>query len=780
MQQHGDNTSKVQKVVINVFLEQRWRKSAGEKDIELIVEVAHHVDGGAQLLFDQTVLEVKTPSKEEQKTVNNATKTGNKPVIIGDIVTDVAEFKPCFYTKITGEVMRGEEKIQDVVIYEQGKTGANQTTLTFPVVAGTQYAKAQIKLILDSDTEDCLLEKPHTSRVIDFSKIPEAIVVESRTAAKKTRIADSGTVFSGGDVKTRDSADENDGDNKGAHVGGQMTANLGIVEIGITDDAPLETTETVYTKEAKSDTEVEIELLYDFTNKGKRSVIAGMLANIWPIRQSKAMVYPIGLHTCRKAINLNVEVYPDIKWIMQLAFNYDSDKLEAMRTEEHRKYELKVTALEDAYKKETAPERQRVGALKEYKQRAEKRRRKIEKKIDKSENLKEIERLNKEFFKAQRDVEKWDKKIVKTEAKYDKDQKKLQNDKKAAKKAKNRKKRDNIELDDAYEDGLADFQFSLAAEFDRPYKGIDVTPNFDKIKTFMGSILKMEAYARKFGRGDEKTKGQPQEEDTDKLRKIEEALTGRNLFTFEIIPPSLAFALSWYAEHPKSGKGSSHPAMGVVWAGEFKAEPVVGVEFTFDIIALIAKAHPIIKGLVVIMDLIASLADEAEIRVDFHLEGKFNLEGKGRVNTYSGRTNFNSTDLAMDEDDSPFALSGEIEASLNAEIKLKQKYESWFFADVEVGLDVGAQVLSGVVAEGKVKADDKGMYLEPTVAFKGIKVILHLVAFVKVGSEKDTDSKGSKQGDIFSKEKNKSIEFVLMDSYEWGSDALGLSKWYIT
>ncbi|MCD8439073.1 hypothetical protein G1K46_06490 [Tenacibaculum finnmarkense] len=46
--------------------------------------------------------------------------------------------------------------------------------------------------------------------------------------------------------------------------------------------------------------------------------------------------------------------------------------------------------------------------------------------------------------------------------------------------------------------------------------------------------------------------------------------------------------------------------------------------------------------------------------------------------------------------------------------------------------------------------------------------------FIKIGNDKD---KGRRS---FSKEKNKTREFVLMAAYEWGAEAIGLKKWYIT
>ncbi|MCG8859970.1 hypothetical protein [Tenacibaculum finnmarkense] len=772
-----DTTSKVQKVVIDVRLDHQWIHAG--KVLNVIPVVSTHVKGVKTKAFKGNHIVVRMPEGDTEKCkVNPASKSGNKPVIIGDIVTDVADFKPCFFTKIRGEVMRGEEKIQDIVIYEQGKI-PNQNTFTFPVVAGVQYSKAQIKLILDTDTEHCLEKEVHKGRVIDLSEIPEAVVVKSRSKVEKKRIADSSTVFSGGTVKTRNSSDENDGDNKGAHAGVEDKTNFGVAEVGFKSYTPNEVTTTIYTKKVTSDKELEIDLLYDVTNKWQSSLIIGLLSNIWHLRENKVIIYPINLKTCRKNIRVDIEVYPDIKWILQLSFNYDEEKLQKMRTKEHKKYKLQIQNLEEAYKKETSPERSRENALEEFKSRAKKRKAKLDEKWKKEDNQQRIAVLNDARTKAQKDIDKWDKKIdkikVKQKTKEKEDKNQLKKDKKATRKAKNRKKRDNIELDDAYEDGLANFQFSLAAEFDRPYKGIDVTPNFKKIKKFLSAFLKLETYVRKFGRGDEKTKGQPQEENLDILNKIKEKLKGRSLFTFEIIPPSLAFALSWYAEHPKSGKGSKEPSMGVVWEGEFQSAPLIGVEFTFDIIALIAKAHPIMRGLAAIMSLAESLADEAEIRVDFHLEGKIELKGKGKVNTYSGRTNFNREDLAKDEDDSPFELSGEIEASLVAEIKLKQKSESWLFGDVNVNVEASGKILSGVIAKGTVKADDEGMYLEPTVFFKGIKVILHSVVFIKLGNDDDDDD-----GNFYSKETSKTREFVLMGAYEWGAEAIGLKKWYIT
>ncbi|WP_299315753.1 hypothetical protein [uncultured Aquimarina sp.] len=766
LQDADDDTSKVQKVVIDVRLEKRWGEKE-ESELELIADVVCKIDGGVKKLFDKNVLIIKTPKKEEEDKVNNATKSGNKPVIIGDIVTDVAEFKPCFYTKITGEVMRGEEKIQDVVIYEQGKTDPSQTVITFPVVAGTQYSKAQIKLTLDTDTEDCVLTNIHTDRVIDLSKIPEAVVVESRTAAKKNRVADSGNTFTGGSVKTRDSADENDGDNKGEHfsLGGNIDGPVGIKG---NYDVPDEMPTTAYKKEAGSDTEVEIDLAYDFTRGGKSSYINGMLHNIWPIRKSKAITYPVVFNSCRKQHLLNIQVFPDIKWMLQFGFNYDKDKLSAMLKEEHRKYNTEVQKLEKAYEKETVTERQRERDLEEFKKRAENRKRKVEKKLSKTESREQVTKLSGELQKAERDIQKWDKKIENNRNKYQEEREQLKQDRKQAKKDKKYKIKDNLEPDDAVEDGLANITVGLATEWDRPYKGVELTANYQKARQFVEFIVKMEAHARKLVKGKD-SKSQSEKQDSNKLEELKKALKGRELFSFEIIPPSIGLALIWYAEHPKT---INEPSMGVVWEGEIKADPLIGIEFNFDIIALISKAHPIIKGLVVVMDLLTSLADEGEIRVDFNVEGKLNLEGKGRVNTYSGKTNFNREVLAKDEDDSPFSMSGEIQMGLIAQIKLINKYESWLFGDVETTLEAGAKVLTGITAEGKVKADDKGMYLEPTILFHGVKMVFHISASAK--------AKSKNKDPYFEASTEAQETLVLMNAYEWGAEAIGLEKWYLT
>lgn len=441
-----DTTTKTQKVVVDIRLEKRWQYAG--TTLNIVPIIGSQVKGLKKTMFKDNALTVKEPETHEQNRVNSATKSGNKPVIIGDIVTDVAEFKPCFYTKIKGEVFRGEEKIQDVVIYEQGKS-PDENIFTFPVVAGTKYSKAQIKLTLDTDTEHCLLTEVHTERVIDLSKIPEAVVVESRTPAKKTRILDSGTVFSGGTVKTRNSADENDGDNKGQHLslGSKIDGPIGIKgNYSVPDEMP----ETIYKKEAGSDVEVEIDLAYDFTKGGESLYIDGMLLSIWPIHPSRGIIYPVVFNSCRKQHQINIQVFPDIKWMLQFGFNYDKDKLSGMLKEEHKKYNTEVQKLEKAYEKETVSERQRENELEEFKKRAEKRKRKVENKLDKTESREQVGRLSTELIKAEKDIQKWNKKIENNKKKYAEEKNQLAQDKKQVKKDKKIKTKDNLEIGRAH------------------------------------------------------------------------------------------------------------------------------------------------------------------------------------------------------------------------------------------------------------------------------------------------------------------------------------------
>ena len=584
----------------------------------------------------------------------------------------------------------------------------------------------------------------------------------------KRRVADSDKVFSGGTVKTRDSADENDGNNKGESLSVGFSVD-GPIGIKGNYDIPDEMPTTTYKKVAGSDTEVEIDLVYDFTRGGKSSYIDGMLHNIWPIRPSKGITYPIVFNTCRKQHQVNIQVFPDIKWILQFGFNYDKDKLKGMLKEEHNKYKTEAQKLEKAYEKDTVSERQRENDLEEFKKRAERRRDKLGDKIANSpQDSERTIQLWDAHKKAEKDIQKWDKKIENNKKKYKEEREQLKQDKQQARKNKRYKIKDNLEPDDAVEDGLANITVGLATEWDRPYKGVELTANYQKAKQFVELMIKMEAYSRNLVKGKAKKAG-PEKEDKSKLDQLKEALKGRELFSFEIIPPSIGLALIWYAEHPKT---VNEPSMGVVWEGEIKADPLIGIEFNFDIIALVARAHPIARGIVMVMDFAVSLLGDAEIKLDFNVKGKLNLEGKGRVNTYSGKTNFNREVLAKDEDDSPFAISGSIEMGLIAQIKLINKYESWLFGDVETSIDAGAKVLTGITAEGKVKADDKGMYLEPTILFHGVKMIFHISAAAKAKSKnKDPYFEASTEGQE---------TFVLMNAYEWGAEAIGLEKWYLT
>ncbi|GAA0723969.1 hypothetical protein GCM10009430_28010 [Aquimarina litoralis] len=180
LQDADDNTSKVQKVVIDIRLEKRWAETE-ESEIELIAEVLCKIDGGVKKLFDQNVLIVKTPEKGEENKVNNATKSGNKPTIIGDIVTDVAEFKPCFYTKIVVEYGKNDKSVSTE--YFNKEKAIDCTDEPIQILAGPHKTPVTVSLP-DIDTNDCIHKGnslDHTDKVITLKKKGGNFQVEEKT-----------------------------------------------------------------------------------------------------------------------------------------------------------------------------------------------------------------------------------------------------------------------------------------------------------------------------------------------------------------------------------------------------------------------------------------------------------------------------------------------------------------------------------------------------------------------------------------------------------------------
>ncbi len=792
MQQHGDNTSKVQKVVINVFLEQRWRKSAGEKDIELIVEVAHHVDGGAQLLFDQTVLEVKTPSKEEQKTVNNATKTGNKPVIIGDIVTDVAEFHPCKIKKIIADYYKGSSTQnldggQDNTTLEifNEETSITSEVVEIDVVAGPRVARREIVFKVEKEADDCIFlgkEKDHNKTVVSVNS---SIIIDSKIEPKKYRWDDSfvtndlgkwfgfGSSYNKGQFEKEDLNHKDQNDNRvleDSHSTSTSGAFQSVIGFKREHQEAHEVTVKTYTDVIEDDSNFTIEVPYVYGSDATNEKLSDIVRCFLPLKAPK-QVYPIKFASCRGEKIVNINVYPDIKWTLQLAYNSDPEKFNKVR-EKYKDYKVAKQGLKTEKDKLDMEEAVSEDLIEKYERLAddikankgtteEKRKKKAQK-----TRYKELAQENREKLKEVKKKKKT-RKATNKQLKQD-----VKNDLVRKKQAR------FYNFDSDPDSSYSDLVLSLWAEWDEYGEMFEVTGSYQKyanmvrqfleVKDFVESIFAGKAKKRKKkGKKIKKRANKYEVRDiAQEASRIAEALKGRSIFSMNIIPPSLAIGASWYGEIPK---GSPEDGLGLMIETYVIADPIFGVEIVADFLGLLQKV-PWFRPIITIMDLV----DNIDVTAELSVTGKLHAQGMLQYNSASGETNFNPGQLEPDaEDDSPFKIGGTVEMALALGVVLKAEYTMYGVGSVTGAFEASAEVASGFTIEGILEATKlEGFYMIPKMTFHGIKVKLLVDGKLIV-----KDSQGD---ELFNKPKKiVDEELVLLDEYEnvWQNSSGDDLKW---
>ncbi|MCF6350557.1 MAG: hypothetical protein L3J23_05940 [Flavobacteriaceae bacterium] len=794
----NDETKKEQKVIINIRIENSWTFAGDE--LEIVPIISSYITGLNKKTFDENALKVRK-RKSEDRTIISSTKSGNKPTIIGNIVTDTAEFKPCFFTKIEATYSKGDEDTT-AVIYDS-KQGLKPTIMSFATVAGPRYARREVKIVLDTDLENCLYANnerlKHETRVIDLSEIEDAVVVESSSKNKGYRLTDKQEIIAKNlefGQEDGDHMDNNDNDefNKD-HVFIKASSSTIVGGLGRVSGKVFNRPRKNYTDKATSDSEVIIEVPYKYGKTTKNERLVDVLKHIWPASKSNIQQYPIALHTCRQPNKLiNVDVYPDIKWTLQFCYNSDHEKFIEVR-KKYKDYQVRIEEVEsdaketydskiehnedlaDKYKKLT----------KEIKRSGEKNEKKIKKLEKELKNLKGKEKIKtnrklvdlknrkKEFNNQQKKYKKRQEKYLEKSKKHQKSKKKY------TKTNKNNEpsiaKPELYNFEDNLEKGLSDIVLSLWAEWDRPAEKFEVTAHYQKYKLLLENILKFKKFVedifagkkkgnidkkgKRYGKNNPKPKTKkPDATEAEMAKKLEiiSAFAPKPLASVNIIPPSIALAGSWYAENPKSEKQNE---IGTNLELAAILDPIVGAEIVLNFMALAQRAHPVANFALGMMEL-----GGFEVRLDLTVSGAVFCKGLLQYNTTSGKNNITPgdiKDLKDPEDDAPLEIGGRIEMEVYAGIKYIKKYEAWGY-EAEIKLRAYATVVTGITLAGYVewiKDNPKypdGVYLNPKLTFHGLTVSLVAKGEGEVNNDNDEL--------IAEIDLESGGEFIVMDPYE--------------
>ncbi len=172
--------NEVQKAIITINIEHRWRvlasgwfSSYGLDIVCIIRTTLDNVDHG-DFTGSKDSLKVEVPIRGTKIEAPEVVKSGNNPVVIGDIPTHTADFKPCFYTKI--EIETGTEKSKTSYSLFDKQKAIDLTHKPIQILAGPHKLPISVNLP-DLDIQDCLhIGKPleHKGKVITVSGEPES------------------------------------------------------------------------------------------------------------------------------------------------------------------------------------------------------------------------------------------------------------------------------------------------------------------------------------------------------------------------------------------------------------------------------------------------------------------------------------------------------------------------------------------------------------------------------------------------------------------------------
>ncbi len=765
----------VQKVVIQVRLEHQWI-FAGKK-LKIVPVISSDLEdlevNKRQFYTDYVKVRERKPS--DQRKLIPAVKTGNKPTIVGDIVTDVADFKPCFFTKLETTYLKGNEKTT-ATLYDSLE-GLKPTEMSVAIVAGPRHGRQEVKIVLDTDTTECFhignKNLEHKNHVIDLSKIQEAIVVGSPSTNKKTE---------------EEEEEEED------FFSYETLLDSVVSRIGQTGEKKWEKPNKSYGQVATSDTQITIEVPYNYGETSKKERLRDIIKHLWPAKEKYRQQFPIVLHTCRQPnIILNVNVYPDIKWILQFCYNLDPNRFDELR-EGYKDYKVRIEEIKDKKDREGFDEK-----INRHQDLADKFKG-LCKELEKDQNLltkrkKEtlkISDLNKIYERRDALIEihqkQEDLNILKSkyQDKHKEHLKKVEQHKKSKKKYEKKEKKtankypaysknrpDLFDYDPNMGDGVSDLILSLWAEWDRTEQKYEVTIAYNKYMELLKIVLRLkDVIADVFGGrmfdSDKNTKQEIEEQyqngyGAEKLAEIINLLSPKPLVSINVIPPSMAIAGTWFAENPKKQKQNE---ISTTLELTTLFDPIIGAEMVLNFMGLVENSHPIAKVALAVMEF-----GGFEVRLDLTVTGEVFAKGMIQYNTVTEVGNLTPgklKELSDKEGDTPLKIGGRINMEVYAGIKYTMNYQGWFY---EAGLELNAfaSVVTGITITGFVEwvsndIFDKpdGVYLIPKFTFHGLKMNLEASAAVDFKRYESDDEAET----FFEGEKSTSEEFIIMDEFE--------------
>lgn len=343
----------VQKAILKVNIDPIW--TFGLNGLIEVVPIVHSTIGKTEL--QKSSLQIIGNSSPEIIQIDK----GNMPVFVDNVETNFEAFHHCRYEKITAKFQE-DDNPKEIPIFNSQGVSKEEDNLIFPFVVGCDEAKREFEIIVEgSKTDECSFDKTendHQNQVINTSAIEARIIKGEGKYSSKWRAVDTPDEINGGKRKTEQSDDENDDRNiTASHITNKFTFINGISKISAQKSFSILEKKTPFEFDKIPDQQIKMKIGYDYTFGNTVSPLAGLCYTLWPCNDSIMQKYPVKIDTCAYQKNLNINIYPDTKWTIQLGFNYDKEKFNQVRTKYHEKWKLQGLEAEEEKKRLQAKEK---------------------------------------------------------------------------------------------------------------------------------------------------------------------------------------------------------------------------------------------------------------------------------------------------------------------------------------------------------------------------------------------------------------------------------------
>lgn len=678
----SDPSKQLQKAVINIQLEPRWDYAGNYLEIGTTVSSNLSETFKSKDLY----LKVRKPKENEKPKPSPFSKSGNKPTMVEGIPTDPAEFHPCRYEKI--QITSNKEisasntfDTRDIVIYDTSEKSNEIYLEPIEVTAGFKENLAEIEIKLENlDTEFCIFkgESNHEGKTLDITQLQGTEAWDGSGAVDNVSV--------------------------GVDIGGVAKGDF---QISGAKHA------FGYRSHTNSSLKFQISYPYDVSSA------FGLFKYFIP-STAKKHILNIPIKSCHKNdFPIIFHVYPDIKWTLKVAFNYERLNIPKIETTIVREEEYLSVYL-------PIPD-----AILEY--------------VRVSEYFEQ-----KVIFGKKMTVANIDFALTAQLDQEDDDHYSTEISLTVAIKTKIKKQLESLGVIGETLQKL----FNGESIDGNEVKGQDAKKisksDKKKLKKKLGDFT--DDTIEEYIEGDISKKRL--KKDTKKIRKKLKKkgliVKKRDVVDVKIHWPSVGFTFSWSLSEGKTETARRKKLLhktGYKLEAAFMAEPIIGMEAKLDFIALIAKAHPIATAVVLVIDATASLIG-AEVDLYFQAEGDLFGEINGFLDTLTGENTFNAQALA-ETGEKVGRIGGRLKFILGGSVSAGTSFTIFTYTvSIEGEASIRAEAEASMAFA--LHANEHGFYLLPVFTFEGLIIIAQ--ASVKVGIDTELEKSDEEDNDIKNEE----------------------------